>query len=309
MPGIDGKVALAEELDRLSAHSDLARRAPRGTGIARYLADGINAETSNGVPDGEFWDMAVHLIQRLSIWWPVSAYAVLPVLTPWCIRDRSARWQHGPESWGAPRADGYLRDDNSIIKKLPLPLLVDAPGSSPYRGQKPWRGFTACHIWRDLEDGTVGGVDQWVYSFMPNLVWLPSPLSPLTDHHPRVQALLQRTSQQMFHGRELIQAPVSRYSDYVWSKLVPRSAEPSSGPMLDLGELAFFDVDAAFVKRRLIYVDTFVDGVDRVLAGQSLRKKIICSRYTAQMPLLEHDALAKFRTDLDDYRAAVRAGL
>lgn len=309
MPGIDGKVALAEELDRLSADWKLARNAPRGTGIAGYLAEGINTETQGGVLDGEFWGLVSHLIQRLSIWWPTSAYAVLPVMTPWCIRDRAARWQHGPESWGAPRADGYLRDDNSIIKKLPLPLFVEASQPNPYQGQKPWRGFTACHIWRDLEDGTVGGVDQWVYSFMPNLVWLPTPLSPLTDHHPRVQALLQRTSQQMFHGREPIHAPVRRYSDYVWAKLLPRSAHPSGGPALDLSGLAFFDVDAAFVKRRLAYVDTFVDGVDRVLAGQPLRRKIICSRYTAQMPLLEPDALAKFRTELDDYAAAVRAGL
>jgi len=307
MRGIDAKVELSAELDRLAQTSAVAAAAPRGAGLAGYLAAGIDAETIRGEQAGEFWLVTVRLIQRLSIWWPPSAYGVLPVMTPWCIRDRRARYQHGPEMWGAPRADGYLRDDNSIIKKLPLPLLVDAPEGSRYHAQKPWRGFTACHIWRDLEDGTIGGVDQWVYSFMPNLVWLPSAISPLTDHHQRTRELLQRSSQLLFRGNS--EGATSRYTDYVWAKLAPRSAEPATGPSLDLAELAFFGVDRAFINRRLAYIDTFVDGVDRVLAGLPLARKIICTRYTAGMPLLEPAALTVFRTELDDYRTAVRADL
>ena len=307
MRGIDAKVELAAELDRLAQTSAVAAAAPRGAGVAGYLAAGIDAETLRGEHTGEYWLLTVRLIQHLSIWWPPSAYSVLPVMTPWCIRDRSARYQHGPEMWGAPRADGYLRDDNSIIKKLPLPLEVDAPESSRYQRRKPWRGFTACHIWRDLEDGTIGGVDQWVYSFTPNLVWLPSPISPLTDHHPRTRALLQHTSQLLFRGRG--EGPTSSYTDYVWAKLAPRSAEPEAGPSLDLERLAFFSADRAFVNRRLAYIDTFIDGADRVLAGRPLVRKIICTRYTIGMPQLEPAALTEFRTALGDYRAAVRAGL
>lgn len=238
MPGIDGRVELVAELDRLSAASALAAAAPRGTGLASYLANGINREAAAGTIDGAFWRMTVHLLQRLSIWWSPGGYSAMPIMTPWCIRDRSARYEQGPEMWGAPRADGYLRDDNSIIKKLPLPLSVNAETTSAFAGRRPWRGFTACHIWRELEDGSIGGVDQWIYSFMPNLVWLPSPLSSLTDHFPRVRALLQRTSQVLFRGHEGV--TTSSYTDYVWDRLEPAARSHGDEPALEPKLLARF---------------------------------------------------------------------
>lgn len=70
-----------------------------------------------------------------------------------------------------------------------------------------------------------------------------------------------------------------------------------------------FDVDLAFVVRRLAYIDRFVTGVDEVLAGAPLSRKIICSRYTVGMPQLELGALRAFRLELDDYRTAVRDGI
>jgi hypothetical protein len=307
VPGIDGKVELHVLLDSLSSASSLAAAAPRGTGLAGYLSRGIATEMDSGSVDGAYWSLTVHLIQQLSIWWPPVGYAHLPVMTPWCIRDRSARYDQGPESWGAPRSDGYLRDDNSIIKKLPLPLTVNAPDSSPYGARKPWRGFTACHIWRDLEDGTIGGVDQWIYRFMPNLVWLPSPLSSLSDHHPRVQELLQRTSQSLFRGHE--SAAISGYTDYVWRRLVPSNPTTASDSELDLTALAMFSVDRSFIERRLAYIDKFITAADEVLSGKPLSRKIICTRYTVGMPRLDGSAVSEFRVALDCYRTAVRRGI
>ena len=96
-------------------------------------------------------------------------------------RDRSARHDNGPEMWRAPRSDGYLRDDNSIIKKLPRPLAVDSPVGHPYSKRRAWRGFMACHLWSDLPDGALAGADPWLYSFPPNLVWLHMPIARLSD--------------------------------------------------------------------------------------------------------------------------------
>jgi hypothetical protein len=304
-PGIDGTVELFAELDRLSEGSRVARLAPRGTGVAGYLARGIDQEAAAGILDGQFWRLTTHLIQQLGIWWSPSGFAAIPVMTPWCIRDRSARYDQGPESWGAPRADGYLRDDNSIIKKLPLPLTVVAGANSPYAGRRPWRGFTACHIWRELEDGGIGGVDQWIYSNMVNLIWLPSPIMSLTDHNPRVKSLLRRTSRRIFEGKE--GATTKRYVDHAWARLTAPVADEADE--LDLGALAMFDVSPAFVSRRLAYLDRFVNGADEVLGGKPLSKKIICTRYSVGMPLLDRDALELFRADLADYASAVRAGL
>src|SRR4051812_43918446 len=115
--GIDGAVELIAELDRLSATSSVAASAPRGPALYRYLADGLSAQAGLR-PAGrdEFKDLTGQLLARLGIWWSPEAYRLLPVMTPWCVRDRSCRYDQGPESWGAPREDGYLRDDNSIIK-------------------------------------------------------------------------------------------------------------------------------------------------------------------------------------------------
>lgn len=298
---IDAGVELARELDRLSDSSVIAARAPRGTGLAGYLARGMATEPLEGTP-GDFTSLTESLLQRLSIWWAPTGYARMPTMVPWCIRDRSARYDQGPESWSAPRDDGYLRDDNSIIKKLPLPVKVRASAEHPYADRKPWRGFTACHIWRELPDGQIAGTDPWLYSFMPNLVWIPSPLSALSDsHESHVQLILQRTSIALFRAREC--APSIRsYSDYAWGRL---PSPPPEGRALDLAGLALFEVDDAFVNRRVTYLNSFISGADEVLRTGRLSRKLISTRYTQGLPLLEPAAIADFRDALASYRNAV----
>lgn len=301
--GIDGDVALTDELDRLSEISMVAKFAPRGPGLSRYLSQGFRSEEQSGQHDGPYWRLTRHLLQRLSIWWSIEGYVALPTMTPWCIRDRSARYDQGPESWGAPRADGYFRDDNSIIKKLPLGLRVESPDNTDYNGRKPWRGFTACHIWRELEGGTIGGVDPWIYSFMPNLVWLPRPLAGLTDYHTRVQDLLKRTSFEIY-ADVTVKGPLA-HAEYAWGLLTPTAL--ATGETLDTSSLASFSVDPAFVRRRVAYLDKIIAGLDRLLAREPLQTKIICSRYTDGLPTLNHQALREFRSAMSEYRDSVRA--
>ena len=62
--------------------------------------------------------LLAELFRRCAVWWPPELFRCFPTLVPWAVRDRSCRYDQGPESWGSPRADSYLRDDNSIIKKL-----------------------------------------------------------------------------------------------------------------------------------------------------------------------------------------------
>ena len=222
---IDGTDELIAELDRLSAQLEVAARAPRWKALYRYLAEGMSPQARLGEPGpSEFEDLTERLLVRMSIWWSADAYRLMPVMTPWCVRDRSCRYDQGPEEWGAPREDGYLRDDNSIIKKLPLPVTVTAPPNHPYHG-RCWWGFTACHIWRELPGGAIAGEDPWLYSFMPNLVWLPSWLAPLTDRHEsHVQELLQRVSYQRYR-RAPVEPAVAAYAEHGWSRL----GEPRAG--------------------------------------------------------------------------------
>lgn len=294
--GIDANVELGRLLDQLSADSPLAARAPRGKGLYKYLAAGLAAQGY----EGAYWQLTETLLTRLSVWWSAWGYEQVPVMVPWAIRDRSARYDQGPESWGAPRADGYFRDDNSIIKKLALPLTVIAPVGHPFAGQKPWRGFTACHIWRTLPGGTVAGEDPFLYSFMPNLVWLPTAIAPLSDRQEsHVQRVLQRTSLLLYRGAGL--PSLRKYTDHAKNLLVP----PPDGLALDLTRLAMFSADASFKARRVAYLDKFIAGADSVVRTGVLPGKLISSRYTAGLPLLERSAVALFRDTLSEYRDAL----
>jgi hypothetical protein len=295
-PGIDASVELSAALDALSSTNSLAAAAPRSADIYRYLADGMRS----GSRREEFFSLTMGLIEDLSIWWSPEAYETMPVLVPWCVRDRSCRYDQGPESWGSPRDDGYLRDDNSIIKKLPLPLLVNAPGKSRYNGRKPLRGFTACHIWRDLPDGALAGADPWLYSFVPNLVWLPRWIAPLSDlQGSGTQLVLQRTAISMFKDRHLPEK-VRDYALHAWRRLPP----PLPGFTLSIARLATFETNQSFFTRRINYLEKFVSGCDQVLCGRPLTQKLICSRYTAELPQVSRDELSRFRNSIDEYRKA-----
>jgi hypothetical protein len=305
MAGIDAGVELARELDRLSEVSAAAAQAPRSTGLYRFLAEGLALEDSETTPDAPFTWLIEELIVRLGVWWSPSGYARLPTMTPWCIRDRSARYDQGPESWGAPRDDGYFRDDNSIIKKLPLPLsIITAPGH-PYNGRvlSRGRGFTACHIWRLLDDGGIAGTDPWLYSFMPNLVWIPKPLAPLTDQagSPHIQRILKRTSIAIYRDVTPTTA-TSRYTKHAWSRL----SEPEPGRTLPLSQLCHFDADDAFVSRRLKYLDKFAGAAESVLNIGEVPSYTVSSRYTAGLPLLERHAVEAFGRAMTDYATAAR---
>lgn len=301
MKGIDGEAVLEDTLNLLSDGSDVAANAPRGRGITTYLSRGIERESAVGSL-GEYWGLTVGLIQMLSIWWSPDGYQQIPVMTPWCIRDRKCRYDHGPEAWSAPREDGYLRDDNSIIKKLPMSLLIYAPIQPDYDNKKLWRGFTACHVWRDLDEGKIAGADPWLYSFMPNLVWLPRPLSALTDFNREVMNLLQCTSTALYRDREM--GTLHEYAEYAWSELTTVGME--SGRVLDLENLARFRVDVSFVERRLKYLDDVVVGVDEIICDGGLSEKLISSRYTTGLPNIPPLDLVRFQTSLATYRDSVR---
>lgn len=304
MTGVDASVELAKELDVLSETSKAAQQAPRSKALYAYLSRGMHSNCIPGPPRREFIDLTNKLIERLGIWWSPDAYKRLPVMVPWCIRDRSCRYDQGPESWGSPREDAYLRDDNSIIKKLPLTCRISGPLGHPFLGRKLWRGFTACHIWRNMPDGTLAGADPWLYSFMPNLIWLPTWLAPLTDRHDsEVQRVLQRTSIALFGG---VRVPprLRPYTRDAWELL----RRPPGGLTLSTEAIAMFEPDDRFFLRRMRYLDKFVAGSESVLSGSGLTSKLICSRYTTGFPQLEASAIAAFGAAISDYREALEPG-
>jgi hypothetical protein len=298
---IDGRVELQRTLSDSFAATGFAAVPERE--LYRALQAGLDGS------DRESYEpLVARLIREVGIWWSPNAYALFPILVPWAVRDRSCRYDAGPEAWGSPRADGYLRDDNSIIKKLPLSAHVAAPASHAYASRKPWRGFTACHVWRDLPDGVVAGEDAWLYSFLPNLVWLPTPIAPLTDRQGSfVQQLLQHISIRMF-SREAVAQPLAAYADVAWAKL---PAPPRSIPdeLVRPDGLACFEPSAQFFRRRLSYNRRLTTGVAAIAEGRRPDKKIICSRYTTGLPELPMATLSEFSSLLRAYDDAVASSI
>jgi hypothetical protein len=297
---VDGRVELEAVLrEPRFEKAGLYPRSPRT--IYRDLSEGLVGDDSP-----VFEQLVRDLVHRLSVWWSPEAYSLFPVIVPWAVRDRSCRYDAGPEAWGSPRDDGCLRDDNSIIKKLPLSAVIAAPKQHRFAGKKLWRGFTACHIWRDLPGATNGGEDPWLYSFLPNLVWLPTPLAPLSDRQGSfTQALLQVLSRELF-APVAVAPSVAIYAAQAWQKL-PAPVAPRDGA--DPHVLARFSPTPAFLERRLAYNRRLTDGVNTIASGSTPEKKIICSRYTTGLPNIAPTVLNSFVSSLRQYNDAVGVAL
>ncbi|WP_428342372.1 hypothetical protein [Mycobacterium sp.] len=94
------------------------------------------------------------------------------------------------------------------------------------------------------------------------------------------------------------------YTEGAWSRLQP---PPVIGRILPLDQLALFQPDDSFFGRRIAYLDKFVAGCTSVLSTGRLATKLICSRYTVGLPLLDPLAVSAFREAMSDYREAVVA--
>lgn len=154
-------------------------------------------------------DILRELIGRYSVWFPRTTYLELPVLLPHVRRDNGCRKQlcanpsHVKKTkghlgdrrdlWSTPTHEGFVRDDNSLIKALVRTLPIASPDAG-LDGARVGAGFVACHI-HPMKDAD----DPWMNSFIPNLVWLPQPLDKLSDISGSfVQLVLQDAAQEHF---------------------------------------------------------------------------------------------------------------
>ena len=147
----------------------------------------------------------------------------------------------------------------------------------------------------------MAGEDPWIYSFMPNLIWLPSWLAPLTDgHESHAQALLQRASVERFASTAL-DGGAESYVNRNWS-LLPH---PPAGPDFNTIGMAEFRPDLAFFRRRIAYLTMVINGCDSMLAGNPVHRRIVCTRYSLGLPLLNREAVASFAEAMRAYRDAI----
>lgn len=233
-------------------------------------------------PSGFVKELIEHLIIDLSIWLSPTVYEVMPVLAPFVVRDPKCRARNGSvEKWGSADTEGYLRDDNSLIKSIPNALMINSPLKIIYSGKKG-SGFTACHIWRKLENQEkLASRYVKTNSFVPNLVWLPSIISELTDREGSyAQNLLKTISYKIYRNR-MVSSKIN--VNEIWDEL--------NDPMLELPSyfnidcLNYFMADKKWIDRRKNLLNKEIKDIISLIKGEEIKnKKIKCSRYTLTLP-------------------------
>ena len=153
----------------------------------------------------------------MAIWLPLEVYQHIPVLMPWVVRDpqcRGSKNKNIPDQWASPNEDGYLRDDNSLVKSLTRSLSVRGPKGSHLNGSRMGSEFVASHIWRKVDADRLASRIPLLNTFVPNLVWLPSQIAKLSDIEGGiVQQTLQAISRGIYSNVE---------STAIYSRLSPK---------------------------------------------------------------------------------------
>lgn len=228
-----------------------------------------------------FQMFTTRLVVALGIWLHPSIYRDLPLLVPYAVRDPHSRGNKKlrlADSWGSPNAQGYFRDDNSLVKRVPSTLRV-ASSSPLYSGKRIGTGFVAAHVWQRFADGARAARHPLTYSFVPNLVWLPSEVAALTDRHESfVQTYMQAIAVKIYRSED-VQDPFRPIVDEAWNLLPMPTGVPEQGlPSLD--ELNFFQPTETWLRMRLKKIRVVSDALSAVLDGTPLAGKVISDRYS-----------------------------
>jgi hypothetical protein len=237
------------------------------------------------------------LVTTMGIWLPLGVYERWPVLLPWVVRDPKCRRDPnagGADVWSSPDADGYLRDDNSLIKSLPRALTVKGPKGSRVRGARMGTEFVACHIWRVVPDERLASRIPLLNSFVPNLVWLPSQVAKLSDiEGGLVQRMLQAMSCAVYRH-----APVAPHLrglvEEAWA-MIPPPESPDIGSV-DLTGLNWFEATDGFYRTRLTRLGSVLQALEAIELGLPVAERVVSRRYAEGLPRVEPAA----RTELKD---------
>jgi hypothetical protein len=241
-------------------------------------------------------ELVLRLVLDLSIWLPVELYNTIPVLLPYCVRDSNLR----SKEWGSANPQGYLRDNNSILKLLVGSYAIHSPDFSAYHRAARGHNFTASHAWRWARfDGKrhLATANPLTYSFVPNLAWLPAQIAKLTDHEGAfAQQVLQTVAREYYLAARVAHPPELAA---VWDALPP----PEISLELDLARLNTFVVTPRAIKIRRNTLLREIDTIEQTIlqhapAGRSPRS----ARYLESLASVPPEQTTAMLTWLCSYR-------
>lgn len=234
------------------------------------------------------------LIESMGVWFPLETYARWPVLLPYVLRDPTCRGSkaHGrPDEWASPSPDGYLRDDNSLVKGLPRALSITGPRHRRLPNARLGTEFVAAHVWRAVvgTDLLASRIPE-LNSFVPNLVWLPGQIAKLTDREGGpVQRAAQAISTTIYRD-----APVAAHLRPIVAHNWSRLDTPNTTRSLVLADLNWFVPTERFYETRRLRLEQVLAAFRAVRRGEALTTKVVASRYSAGLPRIPVEVIDRF---------------
>tara|TARA_S200000501_G_scaffold368603_1_gene406692 strand:+ start:148 stop:990 length:843 start_codon:yes stop_codon:yes gene_type:complete len=169
-----------------------------------------------------FLQASVRFMLDLGIWIHPDAYQKLPIHEPLAYREKYP--QKPIDRRGqAHKKSALLIDDNSYVKNYAKGRVVSSRKVSYYDGKKMDSGFWACHIWDRLADGSLSNVDNSLFTFVPNTVWLPKEFSRLTDHIPIIKDVMKQLSVNLYKNIKFSNPDLELIVENSWKKLLEGS--------------------------------------------------------------------------------------
>lgn len=242
-------------------------------------------------------------VESCAIWFPLDLYQRMPVLLPWVVRDPRCRPHKiggvkSPDRWGSPNKDGYLRDDNSLVKGIPRSLTIQGGNGSRLHDTRLGESWTAAHVWRKVRLSTLATRDSRLNTFVPNLVWLPEQLAKLSDREGSAfQNALKRRSFGLFRNRK-VHPSLTEHVEAIW-KLIP---EPDSWTELPNVSVNQFLITERFLSSRTLAYSSVVRLCEAAAEGRPLPPKgRLTSRYYEGVTKVPRKALATLVDRLKAY--------
>jgi len=257
-----------------------SRRVDGDNLLYRLLTDLIKQGGANGQ-----W-LIDHIVADCSVWWDPQVYAECPVLLPWAVRDPKCRGNKKkglPDEWGAPNTDGYFRDDNSLVKALVKSLQVRGPSTGYMTGSRLGKGWVAAHIWRENDGESLASRDPRLYTFVPNLVWLPRQIAKLSDiEGGPVQAALKSISFLLYRD-----APVARSRREIAEQSWKYLPTPTSVSTIEKDALSFFTSPDVTIGTRIDRTNDVVAALEAAAKGEMAQDKAVSTRYSNGLASME----------------------
>jgi hypothetical protein len=255
----------------------------------------------------QFRRLTSSLVASLGIWLSPDVYRRYPLLVPYAVRDptcRGDKLKGIPDEWGAPDGAGLFRDDNSLIKNLPRSLPVANPSNALFDRRYIGTSFVASHVWRELVQTGKAARDRLTYSFVPNLVWLPSQVAKLSDREGLfVQTYLQALSFRIYRNLELT-PKLRRLVEPIWERLPSRPEAHEIG-LPDPSTLNYFRFDQGWLARRVATLRLVIGALEDVRGGGLPQRKTISTRYTDRLSTVSTESIVRLLSDLNIYSEAV----